>query len=272
MARLMRLGLLITAYGLGFRHGIDWDHIAAITDIAGTQARARRAMAFASLYAAGHAAVVFVLGVLAIAAGDLVPDSLDHVMERVVGATLLLLGAWVFVALARQGRNFRMRSRWMLIIGWVRRARSGGRDAEEQGSSNVLLDEGEDLGHHHPHPHSHTHAMPSASFADYGRGTAFAVGLLHGVGAETPTQVLIFLAAAGAGGTATGIVVLLAFIVGLLSSNTLIAATAAYGFLRATRSFRVYATVAVVTGAFSLVVGALLLAGRGTALPALLGG
>jgi high-affinity nickel-transport protein len=114
--------------------------------------------------------------------------------------------------------------------------------------------------------------MPTDAFADYGRGTAFAVGLLHGVGAETPTQVLIFLAAAGAGGTATGIAVLVAFVVGLLSSNSIIAATAAYGFLRATRSFRVYAGVAVVTGAFSIVVGALLLAGRGSNLPALFGG
>jgi hypothetical protein len=84
--------------------------------------------------------------------------------------------------------------------------------------------------------------------------------------------VLIFLAAAGAGGTATGVVVLLAFIAGLLTSNTLIAATAAYGFLRATRSFRVYAGVAVVTGAFSIVVGALLVLGRGGDLPALFGG
>jgi hypothetical protein len=66
--------------------------------------------------------------------------------------------------------------------------------------------------------------------------------------------------------------VLLAFIVGLLSSNTLIAATAAYGFLRATRSFRVYAAVAVVTGAFSIVVGTLFLAGQGSSLPAIFGG
>ena len=35
---------------------------------------------------------------------------------------------------------------------------------------------------------------------NYGRRTAFGVGMIHGVGAETPTQVLIFLAAAGASG------------------------------------------------------------------------
>src|SRR6476659_8611737 len=105
-----QLGLLVTAYGLGFRHGIDWDHIAAITDIAGTQDQPRRSMGLATLYATGHAAVVFALGVLAIALGDLVPDAFDRAMERVVGVTLIALGIWVFVALARQGRHFRMRS------------------------------------------------------------------------------------------------------------------------------------------------------------------
>ena len=32
------LGLLLTALLLGLRHGIDWDHIAAITDITSTTA------------------------------------------------------------------------------------------------------------------------------------------------------------------------------------------------------------------------------------------
>src|SRR6058998_1080258 len=34
------LGLIAAALGLGFRHGIDWDHIAAITDITSTTAAA----------------------------------------------------------------------------------------------------------------------------------------------------------------------------------------------------------------------------------------
>jgi hypothetical protein len=34
------VGLLVTAALLGIRHGIDWDHIAAITDITSTTATA----------------------------------------------------------------------------------------------------------------------------------------------------------------------------------------------------------------------------------------
>jgi high-affinity nickel-transport protein len=264
----LELGLLVTAYGLGFRHGIDWDHIAAITDIAGSQDEPRRSMVLATMYAAGHAVVVFALGVLAIAAGDLVPASLDSAMERVVGVTLVALGVWVFVSLARQGRNFRMRSRWMLVFDWARgvRQRVGVARSDQQGG--VLVDGGEDLAHH-PHPHPHEHLMPDAPVGGYGQRTAFGVGMLHGVGAETPTQVVIFLTAAGAGGTGTGVVTLAAFLAGLLTSNSLIALTASYGFLRASRSFTVYASVAVITGVFSLALGLLLLIGKGSVLPSL---
>ena len=259
-------GLLLTAYGLGFRHGIDWDHIAAITDISGSQDEPRRSMLLATMYAAGHAVVVFLLGVVAIAAGDLVPESLDSAMGRVVGVTLIALGVWVFVSLARQGRNFRMRSRWMLVFDWARGVRR--RVAGSDGSGSVLVDQGEDLAHH-PHPHPHEHPMPEVPPGGYGQRTAFGVGMLHGVGAETPTQVVIFLTAAGAGGTGTGVVTLAAFLAGLLTSNSLIAVTASYGFLRASRSFTVYAAVAVVTGAFSLVLGLLLLFGQDSLLPSL---
>jgi len=114
--------------------------------------------------------------------------------------------------------------------------------------------------------------MPDDPFLAYGRATSFLVGMLHGVGAETPTQVLVFVAAAGAGGRVAGVLLLVAFVAGLLASNTLIAATSTVGFLNATRSFAVYAGVAVHTGTFSLVIGSMFLSGRSTLLPAIFGG
>lgn len=62
------------------------------------------------------------------------------------------------------------------------------------------------------------------------------------------------------------------FLVGLLGSNTLIALAGTFGFLGVSRRFRLYVLVSVVTGLFSLVIGALFLVGRGTALPAIFGG
>ena len=116
------IGVIVSAFLFGFRHGIDWDHIAAITDIAGSQDDRRSAMFFGTLYALGHALVVFLIGTAAILLGERLPESIDNVMEKVVGVTLILLGVFVFVSLARHGREFRLRSRWMLIFSGVRNA------------------------------------------------------------------------------------------------------------------------------------------------------
>jgi hypothetical protein len=60
--------------------------------------------------------------------------------------------------------------------------------------------------------------------------------------------------------------------VGLLSSNSLITLGSALGFLKASKNFPLYATVAVITGIFSLVLGILFLLGETSVLPALFGG
>ena len=70
------LGLLLTSFTLGLRHGFDWDHIAAIADLSGTAESRRRGFALSMLYALGHGAVVFTLGAIAIAAGSSASRSL----------------------------------------------------------------------------------------------------------------------------------------------------------------------------------------------------
>ena len=276
-------GLLVAAFWFGFRHGIDWDHIAAITDITSSQDERREAILFATLYALGHAAVVLVLGILAILAGDFIPESVDVAMGRVVGVTLLVLGVYVVVSLVRHGRDFRLRSRWMLVFSGVRRAsrwvraRAGagaGGDAEPVPATlGVERPAGWHHGHHgRPGHHHHTEPEADEPFMNYGVATSLGVGAIHGIGAETPSQVIIFLTAAGAGGRGAGVAVLLAFIVGLLASNSLIAVGSAYGFLRAQTNFAVYATVAVITAAFSLVLGTLFVLGLENVLPALFAG
>jgi len=127
---------------------------------------------------------------------------------------------------------------------------------------------------HHGRPGHHHHERPEADddIPTYGRGTAFLVGMIHGIGAETPTQVVIFLTAAGAGGPLVGVLVLASFIVGLVVSNSVITVGSAFGFLEASKNFVLYATVAVVTAVFSLVIGTLFVLGREGVLPAFFGG
>jgi high-affinity nickel permease len=291
------IGVLISAFLFGFRHGIDWDHIAAITDITSSQEDRRSSLVFGTLYALGHALVVFVIGVFAIALGERLPTGIDSVMERIVGVTLVVLGVFVFVSLFRHGREFRMRSRWMLIFSGVRNAyrkvrpdrvsATSGAHAHDEGpvhahagnGDGLALDVAEDLpvsewhhGHHgRPGHHHHKHPEPDA-YMNYGTRTAFVVGMVHGVGAETPTQLVIFLTAAGTSGKAAGVAVLATFILGLLVSNTMITLGSSYGFLRASQNWAIYVTVAVLTGVFSLVIGTLFLFGKGSLLPALFGG
>ncbi|HZA27118.1 MAG TPA: hypothetical protein VE915_05640 [Actinomycetota bacterium] len=281
-------GLLVAAFWLGVRHGIDWDHIAAITDITGTVSGRRRAVFFGTLYALGHAVVVFLLGVLAIYFERLLPENIDEFMGRVVGVTLVFLGVWVFVSLIRHGRDFRLRSRWMLIFAGVRKGArwmrervgvgAGSPEGEVAASgTSEIADASVASSWHHGHHgrrghHHHTEPEPDEHDMGYGRGTALSVGMIHGVGAETPTQVLLFLGAAGAGGRGVGVLALVAFIVGLLVSNSIITVGSAFGFLSASRNFGLYATVAVLTAAFSLMIGALFLFGQESVLPAFFGG
>lgn len=291
-SQVLDFGLMAAAFAFGLRHGIDWDHIAAITDITASQDSPRAGVKLGTLYVLGHAGVVFVLGVAAILIGGRLPPSVDETMGRVVGVTLMGLGVYVIYSLIRHGRDFRMQSRWMLALRgaraayrWVReQLRSGLQASVDHDHAHVAAgdyhheDEVEDLskpsgrfrGPTHTHPHRHPD--PTDPLASYSTKTALGIGALHGIGAETPTQVLIFLAAAGAGGPAAGLMVLTVFLVGLIASNSLITFGSAFGFLAASRRFAVYASLGAITGVMSLGIGTLLLLGRETTLPALLGG
>ncbi|HYH28652.1 MAG TPA: hypothetical protein VEA19_07755, partial [Actinomycetota bacterium] len=237
-----------------------------------------------TVYALGHAAVVFLLGVVAILAGRLIPEGFDVAMGKIVGVTLVVLGVYVFVSLIRHGRDFRLRSRWMLVFDgakraarWVRSHVAGGRGTDGASTEHDQPTPGPADWHHghHGRPGHHHHDEPAPDDhgpSTYGTRTALGIGVIHGIGAETPSQVLLFLAAAQAANRFVGLLALLAFVAGLLVSNSLITVGSAIGFLHASRNFVVYATVAVVAGVFSLVLGVLFLFGLESVLPAFFGG
>jgi hypothetical protein len=299
------VGLLLTGLFLGIRHGIDWDHIAAITDITSTTAAASlaeaahegqhltaaghshhhggppelrahdagpgaatispamaarpdmvrsrfiseqsRAIQLGTLYALGHALVVVILGLAALAFGALLPAWLDPVMGRVVGFTLVALGLWVVYSIyryARAGESFRLRSRWMLVFDGMR---YGWRRFQAR-------------------LHGHEHVEP-LEMSSYGARTAFGVGMIHGIGAETGSQVLLIAAVGGASSAGLGVPMLAAFVVGLLLSNLAIVVISSVGFVSSQARERVYVVFGGVAGAFSLVVGAIFLLGLNGGLP-----
>jgi hypothetical protein len=305
------LGVLGAALALGIRHGIDWDHIAAITDITSTTsarsetgdewltgepgvlltdesdhevteflrrrpiaggeaiaievpvraatpergvgwllASQRRAILLGSLYAIGHGTVVLILGLLAILAAGILPGWIDPIMERVVGVTLIFLATYLFYSLYRYLRGkgeFRIRSRWMLVFAGVRNA-TNWLWARLRGEKE----------------HVHVHAADQ-----YGPRTAYTVGLIHGIGAETGTQVLIIATAVGAGTKVMGIAALLAFVAGILISNSFVTVATAAGFISAQRRQMVYVVVGLLAAVFSLAVGLIFLFAAGGILPSL---
>jgi high-affinity nickel permease len=302
------VGVLLTGLFLGIRHGIDWDHIAAITDITSTTASARIAEAahteqhsslsghshghggtlevrahdsgpgaatlapamgvagiagiaqrpallagqadairLGTLYALGHAVVVVALGLAALSFGALLPNWLDPLMGRVVGVTLLALGLWVMYSIyryARAGETFRLRSRWMLVFDGVR---YGWRRFQAWF-------------------HGHEHVEP-LEMSSYGARTSFGVGMIHGIGAETGSQVLLIAAVGGASSAGLGVPMLLAFVIGLLISNLVIVLISSVGFVSSQARERIYVALGAVAGVFSLVVGAVFLLGLEAGLP-----
>src|SRR5215831_9978685 len=92
---------LVSALVLGLNHGFDYDHIAAITDIASVQTNRWRGMRLGLLYALGHAATVALLGSAVILFQLSLPRGMDRIAERLVGITLLILGVYVLGSLFR---------------------------------------------------------------------------------------------------------------------------------------------------------------------------
>ena len=243
----LRLALLSAAV-LGFRHGLDYDHIAAISDISSVQSRPRDAMRYGLLYVAGHATTVAILGSAAVAFRITLPPASDRWAERMVGITLLLLGVYVLGTFFRpSSHSHGPKTRITLLVNgvlwiyWRLGRLFGGSRAE----------------------------APQVFKDGYGTTSTFMVGVVHGFGAETPTQILLFLMAANLGGTVAGLLGLLAFIIGLVAMNTLMCASAAGLFSATLARPMASRALTLATSAYSIVVGAIFLFGSASKLPSI---
>jgi high-affinity nickel permease len=242
---------LVSAAVLGFRHGLDYDHIAAITDISSVQSKARDAMRYGLLYVTGHATTIAVLGAAAVVFRIALPAASDRWAERLVGITLLVLGIYVLGTFFREGAHSHTRPRTritllmngLLWIYWRLTRLFGGTRVE----------------------------APQVFKDGYGTSSTFVVGVIHGLGAETPTQILVFLMAANLGGTAAGLLGLMMFILGLLLMNTLMCASAAGLFSATLAKPHALRALTLLTSAYSIVVGAIFLVGSAAKLPSLTG-
>jgi hypothetical protein len=235
---------LISCAVLGFRHGFDYDHIAAISDITSVQQRPSSAMRLGLLYAAGHAAMIALLGSMVILFQLSLPHRLDSWAERLVGLTLIVLAIYVMGSLVWGDPHAIPPSRAALIIRGYRRLRRRFSSAQ-QDSSSAANDEDR----------------------NYTGSIAFGIGVIHGLGAETPSQLALFLLAANLGGVAKGIGGMAMFLAGLLVMNTLMTASACGLFHGSAPHPKVMRFFVGLTAVYSFLVGCVFLLGSSGRLP-----
>ena len=298
------LGILLTGLLLGIRHGIDWDHIAAITDITSTTAaaghgrgRPRGPAPDRSGHQHGHG------GPREVRAHDAGPgaaqlspaprrpadrrsrpgpgrpgrgDPPRHALRVGHGAVVIALGlapsrsarcsptgstrSWAASSASPWSPSACGSStRSIATPALARRSACAAAGCSCSTGSARLA----------PHParlHGHEHVEP-LEMSSYGAGTSFGVGMIHGVGAETGTQVLLIAAVGGASSAGLGVPMLFAFVIGLLISNFAIVILSSVGFVSSQAREQVYVAIGAVAGIFSLFVGTIFLFGLDGILP-----
>ncbi len=272
--------LLGAALLLGIRHGVEWDHLAAILDITGgslspttslaaagpppvnssysffagsaasvgLDSEVARTFSLASLYALGHGFVVIAMGLAIQTFACSLPAWMDPMMEKVVGWTLIILSIWLLYSLylaAFRSQEFRLSSRWMLLYSGITRiynwicAKATGRQPTPRKSDLTVC----------------------------GPRTAFGIGMIHGIGVETSTQIILMTTVGMITNALLSSAMLVAFVAGLVVSNSVVACLLALGFIRASSIKPLYLTLGLIAASFSLIVGVCFVLGKSDSLP-----
>jgi high-affinity nickel-transport protein len=298
------VGVLVTGLLLGIRHGIDWDHIAAITDITSTTAAAGTAEAAHAeqhreisgqhhghggqtelrAHDAGPGAATLAPATAGVGAigrwklseqGEAIRLGTLYAVGHgfvviVLGVAAILFGAllpdWLDPIMGRiVGFTLVILGVWVLYSVY-RYALAG--DAFRMRSRWMLLFDGIRMGWRRLQArlHGHEHVEP-LEMSSYGTRTALGVGMIHGVGAETGSQAILIAAVGGASSAGLGVPMLLAFVVGLLISNFMIVVFSSVGFVSSQARERIYVGIGAVAGVFSLMIGLVFITGQDAILP-----
>ena len=222
----MDLSLLVavaSALVLGLRHGFDWDHLTAIADITAGQLTRARSLVLSLAYALGHAVIVLVLGAAALTFGSAVNwGGVGDLAPKLVGLTLVTMAAWLIYLLIARTETLPGNRFTLMCALWTRLS---GRQVSPADSTRGIW-------------------------------SCLAIGMVHAIGAETPTQLtaLYAIAAAGQKFMATGM--LASFVLGIVISNMVVAFLCAQGYSRVGAQPVVKRAVVLVTAVCSFFVGA----------------
>lgn len=214
------------------RHGMDGDHVAAIADMVGSEGKKRKQITLGMMYALGHSSIVFMIGLLSIYIGLEMSDSTRQVMEGLVSLTLIILGGFMIYSLFRQKDEYEYRSRLQIFLQLlVKVVKKTKLKVTDKSLSSLQL----------------------------GIASAFIIGVIHGIGVESPTQITLITNVVGDHNWATATFQLILFVVGLLISTMLIALLLTWGFMKARLRKSMFIVLGFVTGIYSLGLGATML-------------
>lgn len=218
----------LLAVFIGMRHGIDGDHVAAIADMVGSEQRKKKQLTLGVMYAIGHGMIVMVIGVLFIYIGLQLPEATKQILEMLVSFTLILLGVFIIWSIFQQKKDYEYKSRLRIVVEFFH-------NLTNKVTSGTKLN-----------PLSPT---------KLGAIGAFIIGILHGIGVESPTQIAIISNAMGLDNITVALIQLTLFVIGLLVATIGITFSLSWGFMKARVKERLFLLLGTVTGTYSLGLG-----------------
>ena len=191
---------LLAAAALGGFHALTPGHGKTVLAayLVGTRGTVRHALGLGLSVTVSHTLGVALLAVLIVAAGNVIPaDQYQHLVALLSGLMIVGIGTWLLVG--RVGKF---------------RGRKPDHDHDHGGQSH---DQAHDRHHHgddHCHDHSHGHSHLPPSGRDLSWRALFALGLSGGIVPST-SALIILLATVTSGRAAYGLVLVIAFGIGM---------------------------------------------------------
>ncbi|WP_026582455.1 HoxN/HupN/NixA family nickel/cobalt transporter [Bacillus sp. J33] len=211
---------------IGIRHGLDSDHVAAIADMIGSEGQRNKQVTLGVMYAVGHGAIVLAIGLLTLFIGTRLPDEAQFSMEVLVSLTLLVLGGFILYSIFKNRHEYEFKSRMTIVFECLSKL------IKKLGFSGV-----------------------QASPVSLGLIGAFIIGIIHGVGVESPTQVAAITSAAGFSNLSAATAQLVLFVTGLLLSTICITFVISWGFLKSKLRKKLFVILGSMTGLYSIGLG-----------------
>ena len=185
-------------------------------------------MSLGVMYAFGHGSIVLIVGLISIFIGVELPHTTRELLEVLVSLTLIILGGIILYSLLRQKKEYEYKSRLKIVYELM---------AKFMTKMKVEF-KGKRL-----------------SSMQLGIAGAFVIGIVHGIGVESPTQVVLLTNAVDLNNLTAATMQLILFVLGLLISTVCITFCLTWGFLKAKLKRQLYFLLGSITGIYSLGLG-----------------